>query len=330
MSSDDRPPERLARNPMNMTRNQALVLAVSSYQGDMQALALVSSVHASGAANRFASIAVVDSGDLAACRPLELGLAERFPAVHYEHHEGNLGSAGNLVARLRWAGRVGGTLVLAVNADGHVEADNVDRLLACADRPAVAAVYPAFVIADRWVDLTFRQPIPVLPFRRRIGRLGRRTPPLVRWGSSNGALYDVAAVSSFDLERVAGLWYGWEDLAIGIALHRSGSRQLLCLTASQATPDDLRPLANTSVLLYDKPPWTAYYSVRNLVLLGRWRASLVPLIALRIMREFGMTALRDQRPARLALGLRGLIDGLRGVTGMHVLPGTEPPRGASV
>lgn len=297
-----------------------VALAISSYNGDPAALQLAERACSSEFEGVFSEVAVIDSGDQDACAVLRDALSQSTPAVEYLHHEGNLGSAGNLVARLRWAQDTDADALLAVNADGVLIADNVECMLRCMQDGAVAAVYPTHVIDGDRVDLSGRRPVPVLPSREPLSRLhGRRAIP-VRWGSSNGALYRLSVLEAVALEDIAALWFGWEDLGIGLSFDAAGHRQLMSVEAAQPTASDQRHLSRTHMVVSAKAPWTTYYGVRNLVLIGKMYPARTHRIVLRIAREFVMILLRDRRRQRYAHGFRGLLDGLRGQTGLRVAP----------
>ena len=297
-----------------------VVLAISSYLGDLAALDLVEAARSASFEGYFDAIAVIDSGARERCAPLGEALALDHPDVEYRWHESNLGSAGNLVARLDWAIDAGADAVLAVNADGVLVADNIARMLTCLSDPVTAAVYPTHVIDGQRVDLSGCRSVPILPSRQPLTRLAGKRSIAVRWGSSNGALYRVDALKTLALDDIASLWYGWEDLGIGLALHAAGHRQLMSAEASQPTRADQRYLSGTRVVVSAKEPWTTYYGVRNLLLLAKAYPGHTLRIALRVSREFVVIMLRDRRRQRYARALRGLLDGVRGVTGQQLQP----------
>ena len=298
----------------------SVVLAISSYNGDEAALRLARAAMSGDLKGVFTKVAVIDSGDPGCCIVLRDAVSHGDPDVEYHWHEGNLGSAGNLVARLRWAQHSGAEAVLALNADGSLIADNVIRMLGWLDLHDVAAVYPTHVMEGERVDLSGRHRVPVLPSRVPLSRFQGRRAINVRWGSSNGALYRLDALAAVALDDIAALWYGWEDLGIGLSLDAAGHRQVMCLEASQPTASDQKHLSRTNLLVSAKAPWTTYYSVRNLALLARQHPRRTPRIALRIGREFVMILLRDLRIQRYARAVSGLLDGLRGRTGQQVEP----------
>src|SRR5690606_38163678 len=136
------------------------------------------------------------------CAALEAGLAA-LDGVAYERRDGNLGSAGNLVARLRWARDRGADAVLTVNADGILVPANVELLLGCIVDGEAAAVYPTHVIDGFRVDLSGARRVPILPSRALLARLDGKRAVLARWGSSNGALYRLSALDVVPLDDVA-------------------------------------------------------------------------------------------------------------------------------
>jgi hypothetical protein len=297
-----------------------VVLAVSSYLGDMAALDLVEVARSAPFQKAFDAIAVIDSGAQQQCALLRETLAAEHPDVEYHWHESNLGSAGNLVVRLNWAIGTGADAVLAVNADGVLVADNIARMLDCLRDTEKAAVYPTHIIEGQRVDLSCCRSVPILPSREPLGRLaGKRSIP-VRWGSSNGALYRVDALQALALDGIASLWYGWEDLGLGLSLHAAGHRQAMSVEAVQPTRADQKHLSSTRLVVSAKEPWTTYYSVRNLLLLSKTHRGYTVQISLRVLREFVMIVLRDRRRQRYARALRGLLDGARGVTGEQIQP----------
>jgi GT2 family glycosyltransferase len=297
-----------------------VMLAISSFNGDRAAFDLAALALSTSFEDLVAHVAVIDSGDDEHCQALADALRSRLPQVTYIHREGNLGSAGNLVARLQWARREGADVLLAVNADGVLIAGNVRRMLACLERTGAAAVYPTHVIGDQQVDLSGLRPVPILPSRRPLARLPATRALKVRWGSSNGAMYRPEALAAADLGSIRSLWYGWEDLALGLALDAAGYDQFMCVEAAQPTASDQRYLPRTHLVVSDKAPWTTYYTVRNLALIGRGHPRRVPRVVLRVAREFVTILLRDRRRERYAKALHGLADGLRGRDGQQVAP----------
>ena len=292
-----------------------LVLAVSTFNGDLEALELVRNACTVAFAGVFTHVAVVDSGDPDRCAQLRGILARDHPDVDYLWSEGNLGAAGNLSRRLEWARRVGADAMLAVNADGCIDPRNTNVMAEVMIDRHAAAVYPTAVLEGDRVDLSYRHPVPIWPSRHPLSMLRSMSTVSVSWGSSNGALYRLAALDAIEFERIVDVWHGWEDLALGLALRAQGALQLMSLRAVQPTASDQRRLGGKGPVVSDKAPWTTYYTVRNLLLISRDHPRLRHRIALRILREFGVILLRDDRRGRYRAALAGLREGIESRTG---------------
>ena len=292
-----------------------LVLAVSSFNGDLEALATVRKAGSAAFADVFTRVAVVDSGEPDHCARLRQILASDHAEVDYLWYEGNLGAAGNLSARLKWAKRLGADAMLAVNSDGSIDLHNTRMMVRVMIERHAAVVYPTAVLEGDRVDLSYCRPVPVWPSRRPLSKLRRASTVQVSWGSSNGALYCLEAVETVRFERVEDVWHGWEDLALGLALRAQGALQLMSLQAVQPTASDQRRLGGKGPVVSAKEPWTTYYTVRNLLLISRDHPRLWHRIALRILREFAVILVRDDRRARYRAALAGFLEGVQGRTG---------------
>ena len=148
----------------------SVVLAISSYNGGEAALRLARAAMSGDLKGVFTKVAVSDLGDPACCTVLRDALSHYDSDVEYHWHEGNLGSARNLVARLRWAHQSGAEALLALNADDAHIADSVIRMLGWLDFREVAAVYPTHVMEGERVDT---QVVVVSPYCR-VGYLSCR------------------------------------------------------------------------------------------------------------------------------------------------------------
>jgi GT2 family glycosyltransferase len=305
-----------------MTFGDAKVaLAISSFRNDDAVLAILDALGAERG-HPFHHVLVVDSigtGELAAA--LE---SRAYPRVRYALFDRNLGSAGNLMERLRLAAEAGADYVYAINHDGDVAIDAVRALARfAAETPRVGAVYPArrYVRKGGAIDVAgTRADV--------LGTLGRgpkgawRGPKAVHWSSSNGALYALEPVRAGILPW-GDLWMGYEDLEYGWALERHGYSQYVL---GDVLVDDgyeyrLHRLGPFSFHASDKPAWYAYYQARNLVLLSRRHRRGGAHVIARLAIELGLTAaVRDEKTRRLELLARGLRDGLRGTVGKGAVP----------
>ncbi|MCC6338242.1 MAG: glycosyltransferase [Myxococcales bacterium] len=299
-------------------------LAISAYKSDAAILRLLEEASRVEDAP-WSKVLVVDSlGSGEIPRAIqERGWRER---VEYRSFDRNLGSAGNLAERLKIPAEQGFDFVYAINHDGLVAPDTVRRLVEFAlGQDRVGAVYPLrrYTKSGNRFDLTgtTRFPLPAIRSRE------LPTAPFlaVHWGSSNGALYGMAPVRD-GLCVWGDFWMGWEDLAYGWLLEEQGYRQF---TLPNVILDDdyeyeARELGPFSVFVSDKPSWYWYYLGRNLLLATR-RTHRGPriqvLVGARVLAEAGVTALfRSRKTERLKLLARGILDGLRGVSGKGEVP----------
>lgn len=298
-----------------------VALAISSFRSDDAAYALVEGALAEDFP--FAAIVVVDSlGDGALGRRLAALDAQR---VVYINGDRNLGSAGNLAARIAWAADAGMDWVLTVNHDGIVDATILRTMLAAAgDDPRLGAIYPLrrYVGAGGYLTAADRD----LLRKSRFRSVAPSEPIVdVTWSSSNGALYATSPYHE-GLEVWQDLWMGWEDLGYGLLLQRNGWRQI---EVREACIDDGYEYKRVSIAgqpmsVTDKAPWYSYYASRNLLLiarrLGTTPAELGTFVG-RIAAEFVAAAtVRRDGLASAKLLLRGVVDGWRDQAGKGPVP----------
>lgn len=312
------------------------VCGIATFRQDEAVLERVSRAASARGRELFTHVVIVDSlgsGEL----PAALARRGCGPFVRYYDFGRNLGAAGNLHHRLLLAAGLGADYLFALNHDGHLDLEAVSRLLRCAQEANLAAAYPLRRVAPDLFDLAGTRPFPLRPRRVPRDRLPGGSLLPAHWSSSNGALYSLGPTWRGVRPQV-GLWMGFEDYGWGLALERAGFRQGICLRAELDSGYDYATVAaaGRELTLADKPPWLTYYLARNLLLLGtRYFAhpKLTALAAARIARELlVILALRNQRATRLRLLARGVIDGLRGRTGLVVPPPTRrqspPPENA--
>jgi len=161
-----------------------------------------------------------------------------------------------------------------------------------------------------------------------VPRIAVREPPAeqtfdVHWGSSNGSLYSLAPIRK-GLVPWADLWMGWEDLGYGWLLTKSGYRQVVVKNAVFDDGYEFQQVLGGVADRSDKAAWYSYYFSRNLILIARrTRQGLLMCLALglRILMEGLVSAtLRSERARRLRLIGKGLVDGLRGRSGLLQAP----------
>lgn len=303
----------------------AVALAISAYRSDEQVIELLRKAFEPGQP-RFAAVIVVDSlGTKNIAKAAErLG----WP-VTYINADRNLGSAGNLDLRLRTAAELGLEWCFTVNHDGEVDAKKVRRLLEHGrSRPKVGAVYPQlfFSSAGGRPDTPRRSFAPYTMIGRGDHRSEEREDCLkVVWSSSNAALYRLDAIRE-GVGAWPELWMGYEDLALGWELDRRGWAQLLCTDVNVTDNYEFAPvrILGREVHLATKPTWYAYYHLRNLLLIasgtGGKAASRLSILGRMLVDVALITLYRDHKRERLRLLLKGVIDGLRGVTGKGPVP----------
>lgn len=309
-----------------MSGNQAqprICLALSSFRNDENVISLLERTKHTGLRELFDEIVVVDS--LGTSQMPAMLRARGLSHVHYECAASNLGSAGNLSRRLRFAVELNCDYVFAINHDGELREDTIRRLLAFAcHRSNVGAAYPLrYLTARGSYELAGAQrlPTPVWPLQRPPKQEAVR----VSWSSSNGALYALQPVRQ-GLLPDADLWMGWEDMAYGWALETAGFDQFVVTDAifQDNYEYDSVSLRLFSLAITEKPPWYAYYQTRNLILATRrYRRRYRDYLAVagRILQEFAVTTLfRREKTVRYGLLCQGTWAGLRNRAGKGPVP----------
>lgn len=300
-------------------------LAISAYRSDASVERLLR-LAAPMVPSVFERVLVVDSlGSGALSALIE---QEGWSAVEYVNSPINLGSAGNLAARLQWSADQGLDFVYAINHDGALDAQVVAKLVAFAEtRPtrSLGAVYPLRVQTRHGdaVDLSGRSRIP-LPFMGRDAKPEEKAVQVL-WSSSNGTLYPLLPIRQ-GLEVWADLWMGWEDLAYGWLLDANGFEQWVVTDAVFRDQYEYRQHAVGPLRfrLADKPAWYSYYATRNMLLALR-RTGQSPLVVAasvaRLSADVAVTlAFRDRKVERLRLAVSGARDALLGRTGKGPVP----------
>jgi hypothetical protein len=300
-------------------------LVIATFKQDAAVIGLLDDVFATCPVSPFHQIIIVDSmgsGKIAA--HIE---ARGWAGVSYHTFEQNLGSAGNLAKRLELAAASeGARWAYAINHDGEVRWDALERLVARASRGSserIGALYPLrYTTGIGKYNLTGRSSLPI-PY------VGTRVKPRasfpVWWASSNGALYALAPVRE-GLGPWADLWMGWEDLGYGWQLARHGWSQEVVSDAVFEDSYEYRAVGagGARVNVTDKPTWYAYYQLRNLILVTRRNgrgAATWGVVAARAALEFGLTAaVRPDKLRRARFLTRGVVDGLLDKSGKWHYP----------
>jgi GT2 family glycosyltransferase len=297
-----------------------VALTIASFKNDEQVLDVLRRVRKD--LPRFASVLVVDSlGTGRFQQALEQeGLAD---LVKYRCFDHNLGSAGNFAQRLAWAAETSAEFAYAVNHDGDVQSDAIERLVGLSQRAQgpLGALYPMRRMTNRGgaFDITGRYRFPFTAIRTRRVPSSELCP--VFWSSSNGALYSLVPVRA-GLLPYSDLWMAYEDLGYGWLLHSAGYRQFAARDVH--VDDDYEYRATKLGHVTRKPAWYAYYYARNLQLIARRThqpMAVRSLVFSRVLLELGVTlAFRTEKKTRLTLLAHGIIDGLQGRGGKWRLP----------
>ena len=295
-----------------------VAIAISAFRSDAAILNLLGKIYSEGGHDA-AAVIVVDSLNEGG---LEAEIRRRGWPVKYENARTNLGSAGNLARRLELAAQEEADWCFAVNHDGMFDRVMVEALLKTGQTSTrIGAVFPKRIFTDRKEGkvLTPHRSIFGLPrFQSEDGPSAARDE--VAWDSSNGALYHLQPVRR-GLKPWADLWSGWEDLAYGWLLSQEGWKQLYAPEAEYFDDYEYQPvsLLGKTFSIVRKPPWHAYYVVRNLFLIIK-RTRPGPrgwfFLLVRVVRETAFAILfRNQKAARLRAIAHAVLDGFRGVTG---------------
>ena len=305
------------------TAARKLAIGISSFRSDKQALALVKKIVELQI--DFEWLFVVDSqgSEELGQRIADIG----DPRIRHYAEQKNIGSAGNLCRRLEISSQLGADWLLAFNHDAPVSAPAVAALLAVASEAVDwGALYPLRFEEGRGrYDLSGTRWFPY-------GFRGVLEPPKtdltpVYWGSSNGALYSLAAVRKGIIPQ-ASLWMGWEDYLFGLTLERAGWHQWLIRNSEIGDSYEFRKrgIAGVELTVSDKPCWYYYYAVRNLILSHvhlqpsmRGMANLAAWLPVYGLRVIAFPGQCSRRRAFLNF-LEGLVDGIMGRKGKWRLP----------
>lgn len=303
-------------------RHGRVCLAIATFRNDDSVADLLEDVYATGT-SPFYKVIVYDSLGTGTIDEL---IAQRgWTGIEYHNADRNLGSAGNLAARLDCAACTDADYVYTINHDGHVDVDIIAELVDQADRiDNVGAAYPLHFYENRDAfDQTGTSSLP-LPFRPRDGAPTDEVTD-VTWSSSNGALYALEPVRQ-GLRPDPDLWMGWEDMGYGWQLDAHGYRQILVNDAVFADDYEYKryDLLGRPVYITEKPAWYTYYQIRNLFLIADHNnraAATYATIASRIAIELGLTtAFRPDKITRYRYLAAGLLDGLRKKRGKWKVP----------
>lgn len=155
-------------------------------------------------------------------------------------------------------------------------------------------------------------------YNRRTGQPKRIPNPRdtveVDWiGGGQLPMYRTAALATVEFDP--GLFFGYEELALGLRLQRAGWRLIVDAERWAASRTALgRDNTSRTELRVTVAPWRQYYSARNLILIGRTVGRRTALVAT-------AASLARAMRSRSWKALRGTVDGVLGRTGRRVDPG---------
>ena len=242
-----------------------IVVAISSFRSDSEAIRLVSELYSGD--YEFSNVVVVCSAgghDLA-----KIVNSKGYRNCQVSPFDNNLGSAGNLYERFKLANELGGDFMLALNHDAQISPQMFRTMVDTAENcdSQIGALYPLrYKSGKQQYDLTGTR---MFPFRF----LGAAEVPSgalidVSWSSSNGALYALAPFRAGVSPDIS-LWMGWEDYLYGLQLRDAGYRQCIVTSAHAVDGYEYKVVKKIGmkVTISDKPLWYTYYGPRNMVLI---------------------------------------------------------------
>ncbi|MCV2450805.1 glycosyltransferase family 2 protein [Acinetobacter johnsonii] len=277
----------------------SVIVAISSFRSDQKVLDLLDLIFSSDSA-LFLEIIVVDS------KPT--GLIDEFIfkkgyPVKYITSEENLGSAGNLDLRLREAAKnQSAQWCLCLNHDAFFSENFIKSFVEKANtiQGKIGAVFPTRTYANGRVKKT-------------------NSIEKMQWSSSNGCLYCLNPVRD-GLYVDSSLWMGWEDYLYCTLLKHKGYENYIVNSIPFIDSYEYKNLNvyGLTLKLNDKPSWYDYYSIRNLIYIGKKikidTVYLKLLIKVCINSIF-MSFLKEKTSQRQAYFFKGVFDGFKNKMG---------------
>lgn len=276
-----------------------VIVAISSFRSDPKVLDLLDLIFSCNP-TLFLEIIVVDS------KPT--GLIDEFILkkgyqVKYIISEKNLGSAGNLDLRLREALKnQSAEWCLCLNHDAFFSEEFVVSFIEKAEniQGKVGAVFPTRTYDNGKVKKT-------------------DSIEKMLWSSSNGCLYSLAPLRK-GLYIDSALWMGWEDYLYCTLLKNKGYENYIVNSLPFVDSYEYETL-NFGVMkfrLNNKPAWYDYYSIRNLIYIGK---KIKPdnvyfrLLFKVCINSIFMSFFKEKTIERQTNFIKGTIDGFKGKMG---------------
>ena len=298
-------------------------VAISNYKNDDQVLRLINKITSEDW--DIEGIIVIDSlGDAKFIKDLDKKVLRK---IIYKNYDYNLGSAGNLLKRLSFAGEQEWDFVLTLNHDALVTKSTLEALILHTDIVSVGALYPSrYYIEKGFYDFSGTKEVG--PWRS-FGPSDKPDQNLIPhiWSSSNGALYSLQPVREGIIPREE-LWMGWEDYLFGLDLKKAGYKQyLVCDAICEDNYEfEEKNFGLFKIKLTSKPQWYDYYRTRNLWLIAFYYHRSFIRIFFVFIRTLAETALivfgweRANKLNALQLQFQGFIDGVLNKKGKRDIP----------
>ena len=146
-------------------------------------------------------------------------------------------------------------------------------------------------------------------------------------GNGMTPLYSAAALRAVDF-TFKDLFFGYEELALGLAIKKAG---FSVLADGDSWLNERRRWGRlglhdrASIVEHEAPPWRRYYSARNLVLIVREHRALTAAVVstASVIAGGALATWRTRRAAPLLSTLHGVAHAWLGIRGRTVEPGSK-------
>lgn len=271
------------------------VLAISSFRSDKKVLELLDLIFSSDTFN-YLEVIVVDSNSTGL---IDEYILKKNISIKYIESDVNLGSAGNLALRLQEAARnINAKWCLCLNHDAFYTEEFAKDFIKKAENidGKIGAVFPTRAYGN--------------------GRLHKvESAEKMGWSSSNGCLYSLEPVRN-GIQVEKSLWMGWEDYFYCYLLVNSGYPNYIVNSLPFIDSYEYKSINffGLKIKLNDKPSWYDYYSVRNLIYIGKnikIDKVYLKLLFKVIINSTFMSLFKDKKRERLSFFIKGCMDGFK-------------------
>ena len=276
-----------------------VIVAISSFRSDPKVLDLLDLIFSCDS-TLFLEVIVVDSKPTGLID--EFILKKGYPVKYITSAE-NLGSAGNLDSRLREASKnPSAQWCLCLNHDAFFSEEFVISFIGKAEniQDKVGAVFPTRTYDNGKVKKT-------------------DSIEKMLWSSSNGCLYSLDPLRK-GLYVDSALWMGWEDYLYCTVLKHKGYENYIVNSLPFIDSYEYKTLNlyGLKLKLNDKPSWYDYYSIRNLIYIGK--KIKIDTVYLNLLfkvciNSIFMSFFKEKTIERQTNFIKGTIDGFKGKMG---------------